>query len=58
MYTVENFKTKPVRIFQPGPFGGNEPTNGSTALEEPHFPAAHTWYASATLKDGLVVKVS
>lgn len=69
MYTVTNYKTKkalkedvkagkPVRVFQPGPFGGNPPTDGKVALEGPHFPKPHTWYASATLKDGLVIKVS
>jgi hypothetical protein len=69
MYTDFNFKTKkqlkeavkagkPVRVYQPGPFGGNEPRDGRVYLEGPHFPAAHTWYASAELKDGLVVKVS
>lgn len=66
MYTQTNFKTKkslmealaagiPVRIFSPGPFP--PPENGQTTLEGPHYPAAHTWYASATIKDGLVVKV-
>jgi hypothetical protein len=69
MYTEENFKSKkalkeavaagkPVRVYQPGPFGGNEPTDGKITLEGPHYPAPHTWYASAVLKDGLVVKVS
>jgi hypothetical protein len=68
MYTVTNFKTKKalkeavasgkqVTVFQPGPFGGNEPANGTVALEGPHYPAAHTWYASATLENGLVKKV-
>ncbi len=66
MYTQTNFKTKkslmealtagiPVRIFSPGPFPA--PENGQITLEGPHYPAAHTWYASATIKDGLVVKV-
>lgn len=69
MYTQINFKTKKalkeaiaagqeVRIFQPGPFGGNEPTEGVTYLEGPHYPAPHTWYAKAILEHGRVVKVS
>ena len=69
MYTVENFKSKAalkraikagdkITIFQPGPFGGNELTNGTTCLEGPHYPAPHTWYGEATIKDGYVVKVS
>ncbi len=68
MYTVTNFKTKKalkeavlagskVGIFQPGPFGGNEPKNGSVCLEGPHYPAAHTWYAEATIVDGYITKV-
>lgn len=47
----------PVRIFQPGPFGGNEPRNGTVALEGPHAPEPHRWYAQATLKDGLVTSI-
>lgn len=30
---------------------------GEVTLEGPHFPRAHTWYATAQLKDGAVVKV-
>lgn len=67
-YTIKNYQTKKelrkdveagrdVRVFQPGPFGGNIPTNGTVTLEGPHFPAAHTWYAQATLQDGKVIKV-
>ena len=69
MYTVKNFKTKKalkeavadgenVCIYQPGPFGGNEPKNGKVYLEGPHYPEAHRWYASATVENGVVVKVS
>ena len=69
MYTVENFKSKKalkeavkagkeVTVFQPGPFGGNEPSNGTICLEGPHYPEPHRWYASATLENGIVVKVS
>ena len=69
MYTVKNFKSKKalkeavkmgeiVTIYQPGPFGGNEPTNGTVSLEGPHYPEPHRWYASATLENGRIVKVS
>ena len=69
MYTDRNFKTKKalkeavkegkeVTVFQPGPFGGNIPANGVITLEGPHFPEPHKWYAQATLKDGLVIKVT
>lgn len=68
MYTVANFKTKKalkeaiaagykVEIFQPGPFADCAPKNGKVFLEGPHYPEAHTWYASAEIKDGFVVKV-
>ena len=69
MYTSQNFKTKKalkeavasgkqVTYFQPGPFGGNPPTDGKITLEGPHYPAPHSWYASATVKDGVIIKVS
>lgn len=69
MYTTENFKSKKalreavaagrqIGIYQPGPFGGNEPQNGRTAVEGPWYPKPHTWYASVELKDGIIVKVS
>ena len=68
MYTHENFKTKKalkeavsagscVTFFQPGPFGGREPRNGSINLEGPHFPEPHKWYAQAEVKDGIIVEV-
>lgn len=65
MYTDINFKTKKalkeavasgreISTFQPG---GMFPAtrNGSIALEGPHYPAPHTWYASAIVKDGIIV---
>ena len=68
MYTKTNYKTKKalkeavtggerVTIYQPGPFGGNEPDNGTVYLEGPHYPEAHRWYAQAIVENGLVVKV-
>ena len=68
MYTSKNFKTKKalkeavangerVTVFQPGPFGGNEPRDGKVFVEGPHYPEPHKWYAECTLKDGVVVKV-
>lgn len=68
MYTHINFKNKKalkeaiakgekITIFQPGPFGGNEPSNGTIYLEGPHYPQPHKWYATATLENGLIVKV-
>jgi hypothetical protein len=58
MYVTPNFKTKKqlrealargerVRVFSPGPFPC--PQSGNVSIEGPHYPAAHTWYASASL---------
>lgn len=44
-------------VFQPGPFGGNEPTDGVVTLEGPHYPKPHRWYAQATLEGGRIVSV-
>ena len=68
MYTRENFKTKKdlkqaikegkkITVYQPGPYGGNEPKNGEVLLEGPHYPEPHTWYATGVLKDGILIKV-
>ena len=68
MYTTKNFKTKKalkeavangekITVYQPGPFGGNEPKNGVVCLEGPPYPEPHRWYAEAVLEDGYVVKV-
>lgn len=68
MYTTKNFKTKKelkeavakgesVTFFQPGPFGGREPKDGTIFLEGPHYPEPHKWYAEAIAKDGKIIKV-
>jgi len=68
MYTTRNFKTKKelkeavakgeqVTYFQPGPFGGREPQDGTITLEGPHYPEPHRWYAQAEVKNGMIVKV-
>ena len=68
MYTRENFKTKKalkeaikdgrkITVYQPGPYGGNEHENGEVVLEGPHYPEPHTWYATGTLKNGILIKV-
>lgn len=65
MYTTKNFKSKKalkeavaagekVSTFQPG--GLFPPTTeGSIALEGPHYPEPHRWYASAVVEDGIIV---
>lgn len=66
-YCVKNFKTKKalreaiaageqIEVYNPG-IGGPIPPNGTVFLEGPHYPAPHTWYAKAELKDGKIVKV-
>lgn len=68
MYTSINFRTKKelkeavaagkkITVYQPGPFGGNEPTNGTVCVEGPHYPEPHRWYAECTLENGIIVKV-
>ncbi len=44
-----------VTCYSPGPFPC--PANGQIALEGPHYPEPHRWYASATIKDGIVIAV-
>ena len=68
MYTSINFQTKKalkaaiaagrhITYYQPGPFGGQEPRDGIIYLEGPHYPAPHRWYATAEVKDGIIVKI-
>ncbi len=68
MYTDVNYKTKKalkeavaagerVTYYQPGPFGGKEPKNGTITVEGPHFPQPHRWYASCIVENGVIVKV-
>ena len=65
-YVSPNFKTKKalkeavaqgqrVTVFSPGPFPANE--NGREAIEGPHYPQPHTWYASVEVVNGVVTKV-
>jgi hypothetical protein len=64
-YTTKNFRSKKalkealaagetVTVYQPGPFGPHV-ADGRVALEGPHYPEPHRWYASATVKDGRIV---
>lgn len=68
MYTIENYPTKKalktavesgieVRTFQPGGFFPAK-TDGSIALEGPHYPKPHRWYASARIVGGVIVQGS
>lgn len=66
MYVDPNFKTKKalkeavvngdrVVVFAPGL--GSPPENGTCAVEGPHYPKPHSWYAQVTIASGRVVKV-
>lgn len=68
MYTTKNVKTKKalklavaagekIGVYSASPFA-SETKNGKVALEGPHYPAPHTWYATATLENGYIVKVA
>ena len=72
MYTVINFPTKKalkdavaagtaIRVFQPNDVYGKTDaiSRGEhiVDLEGPHYPKPHKWYAEATVRDGVVVKV-
>jgi len=66
MYVSPNFQTKKalkeavkegrqVEVFSPGPFPC--PRNGKIAVEGPHYPKPHTWYAEVEVVDYRVIKV-
>lgn len=60
-YTVKNYRTKKeliadhkagkrIEVFQPGGLFPLRPmSDGTVALEGPHYPEPHKWYASATI---------
>jgi hypothetical protein len=67
-YCDINFKTKKalkeavargdkIGCHQPGLGPDLSYYTGEVTLEGPHYPAPHTWYATATLVDGVITKV-
>jgi hypothetical protein len=67
MYTMTDYNTKKqlkeavargdeVYTYQPGGIFPAE-KNGTICLEGPHYPKPHTWYATAEIVDGKVIKV-
>lgn len=67
-YTITNYKTKAalkrelaegkeVRCFQPGLGPDLTFYTGQVALEGPHYPEPHRWYATAKLVGGVVKEV-
>lgn len=68
MYTVKDYNTKKelmlgfkaglkIETYQPGGFFPDQ-KDGSVCIEGPHYPRPHKWYATATIKDGYIVKLS
>jgi len=66
MYAVKNTKTKKelkervkngeqIGVFQTAL--GDVPKDGRVAIEGPHYPKPHRWYASCTIRDGIIVDV-
>ena len=68
-YTDINFKSKKalkeavkagerVTVWQPGPFPLTPYSGNKVALEGPHYPEPHRWYATATIdSDNVIVEV-
>jgi hypothetical protein len=67
MYVEPNYRSKAalkrdvakgviVTAYQPGGFFPGK-TDGIVAVEGPHFPEPHKWYARVELRDGVVVRV-
>lgn len=67
MYTEKNYKTKKemladfkagkkIRVYQPGGIFPSQ-TDGQITIEAPHYPEPHRWYASATIRDGVIIKI-
>lgn len=65
-YVWPNFKTKKqlkeavasgayVEVRSSGPYPCK--TNGTESVEGPHYPEPHRWYATVTVRDGIVTKV-
>ncbi len=46
-----------VPVFQPGPFGPIV-KDGHVALEGPHFPKPHVWYAEVEVRNGVIPRRS
>ena len=68
-YVSPNFHTKRalresfqsggnIQVYEPGYRFGDIPRNGTVYLEGPHYPEAHTWYASGIMKDGKLIAIT
>jgi hypothetical protein len=54
---MSNRPATAVRCYQPGLGPSLTNFTGTVYLEGPHFPLPHKWYATAIMKDGVVVSV-
>ena len=67
-YTIKNYPSKvavkrdlkagiEVTCYQPGL--GHDLTHytGTVSLEGPHYPAAHRWYGTGMMKDGILKSI-
>lgn len=67
-YTNVNFKTKKALkdavkegreiTILPGFLEHDSIENGTTCVEGPHAPEPHKWYATVTVKNGIITKVT
>lgn len=72
MYTTTNFKTKKalkeaiaagktIQVFQPNDYFNNPKAapdySGQAAVEGPHYPEPHRWYATVQIKDGVIITI-
>lgn len=53
----EVVKGNPIRCYNPGLGPDLSNYTGSIALEGPHYPRPHTWYAQGEMVNGVLVKV-
>jgi hypothetical protein len=67
MYTDKNYQTKKalledfksgkqISVYSPGGFFPSQ-RDGRVVIEGPQYPQPHRWYASADIKDGIIIKV-
>jgi len=65
-YVSPNYRTKKalkealtrgdrITVYQPGL--GTVPITGTIALEGPHYPEPHKWYAEGIMKDGKLISI-
>jgi len=67
MYAEKNYQTKKelvadfkagkqIPVYQPGGIFPSQ-KDGNVCIEGPHYPQPHKWYATATIANGIIIKV-